>query len=127
VCASPPAGINHRPTRPTSDRAGNTVRAPLPLLAPATDATLDRAGATTFTWQTLAQAVLYRIEIETEDGARLLLALVQGELGAYRAPPLLAERAAPRPIRWRVVETDAAGRELARSAWRHHQWNSCCE
>jgi hypothetical protein len=102
----------------------NTARETLLLLSPSADAPLDRATATTFTWQTLAQAALYRIEIETEDGAPLLSALVQGEVGAYRAPPLLAERAAGRAIRWRVVATDAAGRELARSAWRRHVWGA---
>ncbi|MGH7468227.1 MAG: hypothetical protein ACRENP_09600 [Longimicrobiales bacterium] len=104
--------------------SASTSRETLPLLAPAPQTALDRTRATAFSWETLAQAALYRIEFQTEDGTVLLSALVPGELASYAAPPLLAERAAGRTIRWRVVATDAAGRELARSAWRAHGWQS---
>jgi hypothetical protein len=40
----------------------------LALLAPRPNDALERTGALTFTWQTLTQAALYRIEIETETG-----------------------------------------------------------
>jgi hypothetical protein len=88
------------------------------LLAPQPDASLDSAAPPTFTWQAVAQADLYRVEIETENGEPILSALVPGSVGGYRAPPWLADRAAGRFLRWRVVATDAAGRALGRSAWR---------
>ncbi len=101
-----------------------TTRETLPLLAPAPNALLDRSRALIFTWQTVPQAALFRIEIQTVEGTALLSALVPGELDGYQAPSWLAERAAGRAIRWRVIVTDPAGRELSRSAWREHAWGS---
>jgi hypothetical protein len=90
----------------------------LVLLAPGPDVALDPAAPVTFTWQSVVQADLYRLEIETDQGEPLLTALVPGAVGGYRAPPWLAERASSRALRWRVVATDAAGREVGRSQWR---------
>jgi hypothetical protein len=101
---------------------GQNARETVTLLAPSPNALLDSTASTTFTWRGLAQAALYRIELETEAGERLLSALVPGEVAGYRAPSWLVERAASRALRWRVVATDAAGRELGKSAWRRQEW-----
>lgn len=94
-------------------------RGMLRLLMPLPDDSLMAGGLPpVFTWQSHAQASLYRLELETAEGEPLLAALVQGAVSGYRAPPWLAERAAGRPIRWRVIAIDAAGRELADSDWR---------
>jgi hypothetical protein len=99
------------------------ARETLPLLTPTVGATLSRNRVPTFTWQSQPQAALYRIEIQAEGGSTLLSALVPGELASYQAPSWFAERAAGRAIQWRVIATDAAGREFSRSAWRSHAWN----
>jgi hypothetical protein len=94
-------------------------RATLRLLMPLPDAELAGAGPPPiFTWQSHSQAALYRLELETTEGEALLSAFVPGPVSGYRAPPWLAERAAGRAVRWRVVVIDAAGRELGTSEWR---------
>jgi hypothetical protein len=91
-------------------------------LTPVPNEVIDSAAVLTFTWQAGAQAAVYRLELETDAGDPLLSALVPGAVGAYRAPPWFAARATGRTLRWRVVATDAAGREIARSVWRRHDW-----
>ncbi len=94
------------------------------LLAPVAGASLDPAVPLTFTWQVPDGAAVSRIEIETAEGEPVLSALVSGAVAGYRAPPWLLERAQRAAIRWRVVATDPAGRELARSAWRPGRWRA---
>ena len=98
------------------------ARESLVLLTPVPNVQLDSLTALTFTWNALTHASLYRIEFETASGEPLLSALVAGDVAAYRVPPWFAARAAKRELRWRVLATDAAGRELARSRWRQHVW-----
>ena len=94
------------------------ARTTLVLLAPAAGAVLDSSTVAIFTWQAFAQAALYTIEIETENGESILSAIVPAAIAAYRVPPWFRERVAGRPFRWRVLATDAAGRAVAQSTWR---------
>lgn len=72
-----------------------------------------------FTWPALTtDAALYRLEIEKLTGERILSAVVLPELGIYRAPPMLDEKAGSDVLRWRVVAIDANGKTLVESAWR---------
>jgi hypothetical protein len=89
----------------------------LALLRPALDAVVSGA-ATTFAWTPLPTAHRYRLEIERADGTPVFEALVAGDVAAYRAPPVLAERAGTGPLRWRVRAEDVLGNEVARSGWR---------
>jgi hypothetical protein len=88
------------------------------LLAPADGDSLGVLSAAAFSWDIVPLAVRYRLEIERLDGVRVFEALIGGAVATYRPPPFLAERAGGSPVRWRVRATDAAGREVARSAWR---------
>lgn len=88
------------------------------LLEPADGGAVAGAPNGSFTWATVALAHWYRLEIQGADGTPLFEALVPGVSPAYRPPPLLAERAGEAALRWRVRAEDAAGREIARSAWR---------
>ena len=90
------------------------------LILPGDGDILDPSAPSTFTWSASAQATLYRIELATEDdGAPLFTALVAAPVASYRTPPFLGQRLAEaRGVRWRVVATDATGREVARSGWR---------
>jgi len=72
----------------------------------------------TFSWSELTGAELYRLEIQTEERAPLLTAVIPRGTSLYHAPPWLAERAAGKAIRWRVVALDAAGRTLHSTPWR---------
>jgi hypothetical protein len=95
-----------------NDRGGRA----LALLRPALGATVT--GGATFAWTPLPTARRYRLEVERADGTPVFEALVAGDVAAYRAPPVLAERAGTGPLRWRVRAVDALGREVARSGWR---------
>ncbi|MCC7131484.1 MAG: hypothetical protein IT352_02510 [Gemmatimonadales bacterium] len=87
------------------------------LLAPAAATRVDAAGPT-FTWEAMAQAAGYRIEFATDADPRAFAALVPASVAGYRAPPWLAERLGGGGYRWRVIATDAAGRQIGRSGWR---------
>jgi hypothetical protein len=90
----------------------------LALIAPAAGATTGAQAQLVFAWEVLPRASRYRLEIERADGVPVLRALVPGSIAAYRPPPMLAERGAGAPLRWRVRAQDATGQEIARSAWR---------
>jgi len=96
-----------------------TTRNRVSLLVPLPDAQLDNS-LLSFAWASSAQAAMYRLELETMAGAPLFSALISAPLASYRAPPFLAQRLSDAAtVRWRVVATDAVGREIARSAWRN--------
>ena len=90
----------------------------LALITPAAGASVGASAQLVFAWEVLPRASRYRLEIERTDGTPVLRALVPGSIAAYRPPPMLAERGAGAPLRWRVRAQDAAGQEIARSAWR---------
>jgi hypothetical protein len=90
----------------------------LRLLLPRAGATLPANVGTGFGWIERPGLVFYRIEIQREDGEPIHAAIVARGFGSYRAPPWLAERAAGRPLRWRVVGIDDRGRDRSASEWR---------
>ncbi len=98
----------------------STTRDRVLLLVPRSDAQLDRNDPLSFAWASSAQVAMYRLELETAAGAHLFSALIAAPLASYRMPPLLTQRLNDATaVRWRVVATDAIGREIARSAWRN--------
>ncbi len=88
-----------------------------PLL-PAEGARLSPGQPIRFSWTEDPRASLYRLEIQTVDGDAILAALAQRGRPTYDAPPWLAERAAGRSLRWRVVALDAKGSLLRGGPWR---------
>jgi hypothetical protein len=89
------------------------------LILPRAEAQVTRDSSFTFTWAASLQAALYRLELESASGVALYSALVAAPVASYRTPPFLAQRLGDASaIRWRVVATDAGGREVGRSAWR---------
>ncbi|MGH7460674.1 MAG: hypothetical protein ACREMA_06550, partial [Longimicrobiales bacterium] len=100
-----------------SRAAASTPERSVILRAPAQDGALSAAPAGSFSWAAVPLATRYRLEIERVDGTPVFEALVTSGT-SYRPPPLLAERAAGAALRWRVRAENAAGREIARSAWR---------
>jgi hypothetical protein len=93
--------------------------ASLGLLLPAEGAVLAPATPMEFSWGGAPRAATYRLEVATVEGEVVLAAYVTRRPARYRAPPWLAERAAGRSLRWRVVALDARGSVLERSGWRH--------
>jgi hypothetical protein len=99
--------------------ASTIAREAVALILPRAAAQLPRDSSFTFTWAASLQAALYRLELESVSGAPLYSALVAGPVASYRTPPFLAERLGDaESLRWRVVATDARGREVGRSGWR---------
>jgi hypothetical protein len=82
--------------------------------------TLSGSGAFTLLWAPTdrARPVFYRVDLETDDGAALLSALLPRSARRYEAPSWVAERAKGRSIRWRVTGLTAEGAHTASSAWR---------
>lgn len=89
-----------------------TLREPLEGKALAAGQSAD------FGWTELAGAEFYRLEIQTEDRAPILSAVMPRGTSVYHAPPWLAERMAGKAIRWRVVALNATGRILRSTNWR---------
>lgn len=87
------------------------------LLLPGDGETAGADAPLEFFWSDIARAAVYRLEVEAEDGRRLLAALVPAGIGVYRAPPWLSQGAAGL-LRWRVVALDVSGTAVGRSNWR---------
>jgi len=87
-------------------------------LMPAEGARLLPGPPIRFSWTEDPRAALYRLEIQSVDGEAVLVAVQERGRPAYDAPPWLAERAAGRSLRWRVVALDLQGSPLRRGQWR---------
>jgi hypothetical protein len=85
---------------------------------PRDGAALPADSSLAVSWLEEWNAALYRVEFETTEGTPQFAAMVQPGVGSYRAPPLVMQKAAGKPLRWRVVALDFDGREMRRSAWR---------
>jgi hypothetical protein len=88
------------------------------LLAPNEGASPDAASSWSFVWRAVPLASRYRLEVAKADGTPVYEALIAASVAAYRPPPFLAGRVGGGELRWRVRALNAAGREVARSAWR---------
>ncbi|MGD9906809.1 MAG: hypothetical protein AB7U83_25365 [Vicinamibacterales bacterium] len=88
----------------------------LRVLSPADGAVAS--GQVDLAWLELPQADVYRVEFAAPAGPPVLSALVPRGIGAYRLPPVLADRVPDGAVRWRVVAIDAAGHELRASPGR---------
>ena len=97
--------------RPSSTRA---VR----LLLPRDGAVLSPDSGFAMSWLDEWNAAVYRVEIETADGAPLFRALIPAGVGVYRAPPFVVQQAGGKPLRWRVTALDFNGWVMRHSAWR---------
>ncbi|HKP28896.1 MAG TPA: hypothetical protein VJU15_05820, partial [Gemmatimonadales bacterium] len=95
-------------------RAGATME----LTSPAEGARLSAGESLEFTWTTLPNAALFRLEIETLDRKRVFSALVLPGTTGYQAPPWIAELANGAALRWRVVALNQAGGVVGRSTAR---------
>lgn len=89
----------------------------LALLLPADGATLPAAEPAIFSWAESRAGVLYRLDIEGEDGLAVA-ALLQPGVGMYRAPPWLVDRLPGGGFRWRVSALDTEGGTTAATGWR---------
>ena len=91
----------------------------LAALLPEDQAILAPDQTVEFRWSESPRGTLYRLEIETVDGARSILsALFTGGVGFYRAPPWLKDQAPGSVLRWRVVAVDASRKVAEETSWR---------
>lgn len=89
----------------------------LELLLPAEGEITAATGALEFSWTSVRQAALYRLDIHDSTGNLLHSAYVQPGLETYRAPSWLPEKS-PAGFKWRVIALDLRGSELQTSVWR---------
>ena len=101
-----------------------TVTGDFALLQPGDQAVLDPAAPVDLTWVATRGAAVYRVEVESPDGTRLLAALVQGVDLTYRLPSWIKDKAAGAALRWRVVALDVQGNSLRTSPWRTARFGS---
>jgi hypothetical protein len=71
-----------------------------------------------FSWTTTPGALLYRLEIQADDGRELHSAAFQQGIGQYQAPSFLADSEGAAGLRWRVLALGTRGEELAATSWR---------
>ncbi len=66
------------------------------------------------------------LQLLPRDGASLplLSVVVKPQVGFYRAPSWLRERAADEDLRWRVVAIGREGSEIAETPWRTLRWGA---
>lgn len=116
------AGFPIPPLRYYVGSAASQLVAPRPgqlaALAPATDAALAPEAPVDFSWTTVPQATLYRLEVQTTEGEPVLSALVRPPMAGYRAPAWLPEQASNQPMHWRIVALNSGGAVLDRTGWR---------
>ena len=102
-----------------SESEALALREGLELLSPSAGATLAADDALQFSWNLARGAILFRLEIENDDGDLLFGAVVQQGIGVYRVPK--SERtkiAIGDAVRWRVVALGPDGCSMAETAWR---------
>lgn len=102
-----------------SGRAIGTGTAGLALLVPEAAAELPYGEPPTFSWTEARAAVLYRLEVESEEGEAVLSALLEPGVASYAAPAWFADRLGPSgAFRWRVLALGPDGETLERTEWR---------
>ncbi len=95
----------------------SSVRNPgeLRQIRPMPDAQLPPGGPLEFGWTPVGYAAAYRLEVDDEQGERVLEAIIGPASAGYRAPPWLSEAA--RELTWRVVALDRRGATARRTDW----------
>lgn len=91
----------------------------LTALLPEDQSTFAPGQTIEFTWADSPRGKLYRLEVQTLDGARpVLSAVFPAGAGFYRAPPWLKDKAAGSILRWRIVAIDEGGKVIEETVWR---------
>jgi hypothetical protein len=102
----------------TSEIAAARAPASFASIAPHDNARVSRTTPLEFSWTQVAQAVVYRLDIEAAGGGHVHSALVDASGGIYRAPSWLPDRTTDGHLRWRVVAIGATGSEIRVTPWR---------
>lgn len=66
-------------------------------------------------WKGVADARLYRLEIEDEENKQVFSAVVLPTMRQYQLPSFIRELASAKQLKWRVVAIEAAGKTLDES------------
>jgi hypothetical protein len=90
----------------------------LALVDPPPAALVASEAPLRFSWRAIPQAAVYRLEIDDPAGDTIFSALTAGSSTAYDAPSWLGQKAADRPLRWRVSAIGGTGAVIRRSDWR---------
>ena len=71
-----------------------------------------------FYWTLIADAAIYRLEVEDLQSTQIISAILTGATSGYRAPPWFREKVGDATVRWRVTALDEQGKQLAQTNWR---------
>ncbi len=94
-------------------------RSRLALLGPASGANARADSSFRVSWSGESAAAVYRVELQSVAGLRVLSALVPAPTLYYEVPALVWQRSNGGTIRWRVTALDAAGAFVRQSGWRN--------
>ncbi|HEX2490926.1 MAG TPA: hypothetical protein VHR27_16070 [Blastocatellia bacterium] len=92
--------------------------APLALISPADDATINSPQSPLFTWVENQSGSFAQLEVADRNEKPLLNSLLPAGAMSYRAPSWLREKAVDGDLRWRVALFDHTGRLIAATPWR---------
>lgn len=87
-------------------------------LAPNDGAQLPNDRPVEFSWSEGESVAFYRIEVEDEQGQRVVSALLPAGTTVYRAPAWLKEKSSGGELRWRVLVLDSNGNQVSEGSWR---------
>ena len=66
-------------------------------------------------WKDVADARLYRLEIEDEENKKVFSAVVLPSTKQYQLPSFVRELSSAKQLKWRVIAIDAAGKTVNES------------
>lgn len=98
--------------------ASENRAAPLTLISPAEDATVNGAQPPLFRWMENQPAAFARLEITDRNEKPLLNSILPVGTMYYRAPSWLRAKAVDGNLRWRVALFDQSGMQIAATPWR---------
>ena len=89
----------------------------LTLLSPTAGTTLGVDRPLVFSWNQVARAVLYRVEVRTTEGEEVVAAIVQPGAGSWGAPPWVKLDHVGAQLEWRVLALDGEGEVVEETGW----------
>jgi hypothetical protein len=100
------------PAQPTTITSANLL-----LIGPEDQATLGTDKPVDFTWSLVADAVIYRFEVE-DLSTLVISAILPAGVTSYRAPSWFKDKVGNTVVRWKVTAFDKQSNQIGDTEWR---------
>jgi hypothetical protein len=100
------------PAQPTTITSANLL-----LIGPEDQATLGTDKPVDFKWSLVADAVIYRFEVE-DLSTLVISAILPAGVTSYRAPSWFKDKVGNTVVRWRVTAFDKQSNQIGDTEWR---------